>query len=135
MSYCPNCGVKVAEGMSFCPSCGAKVAAPVISQPVVSHLKCPKCGSENVQKYSLWKKSHNKEVAGLGCLTWGIGCLIVVLLFIFAPLLLFVAGVGLVVLLPVIIVIVIAAVVFYIIQQSYESNRYICLRCERNFKA
>jgi RNA polymerase subunit RPABC4/transcription elongation factor Spt4 len=37
MSYCSNCGVKVAEGVSFCPSCGTRVGT--------GPIKCSNCGA------------------------------------------------------------------------------------------
>jgi len=96
----------------------------------LSQLKCPKCGSENIQKYTLWKKSNKHSSAGT---TKGIGCLVVVLLFIFAPALLFGLGIATVISLPAILGIGVIIAIAYAIQQSYESNRYICLKCEHNF--
>ncbi len=96
--------------------------------------KCPECGSENIQKYSLYKKSTKREVGGMGCLTQSMGCIIFLLLLIFAPCLLFLLGVGLVVMLPFIIIAAIIGGIIYALQESYNSNRYICLKCEHIFK-
>jgi predicted RNA-binding Zn-ribbon protein involved in translation (DUF1610 family) len=129
MAFCAKCGAKVGEGDTFCSKCGAKVVASV-----VSHLVCPKCGSENIQKYSLWKKSQNKGTAGIGCLTGGMGCIIFVILLIFAPLLLLLLGIGLAVVLPIIIFVAVVAAIAYAIQQKNDSSRYICLTCEHIFR-
>jgi len=34
MSFCPNCGAKLADGMKFCTECGTKLAAPAPVEPV-----------------------------------------------------------------------------------------------------
>jgi len=155
--YCTKCGNKSPEGDVFCRKCGAALsdinARPSQSQnPITtpqtysSHgLVCPRCGSANVQKYSLWKKSSNKGLAGVaaglgagfGCLSGTMGCLIVVLLLIFAPFLLILFGLGLAAVFPIILVligIVTIGLVIYAIMQSYDSGHYICLKCEHIFK-
>jgi len=38
MSYCPRCGVNVAEGVNFCPGCGARVGT--------GPIKCSNCGAQ-----------------------------------------------------------------------------------------
>jgi Na+-transporting methylmalonyl-CoA/oxaloacetate decarboxylase gamma subunit len=49
--------------------------------------------------------------------------------------LLLVLGVGLVVLAPFIIIAAIIGGIIYVIRESYDSNRYICLKCEYIFKS
>ncbi|MFA5375543.1 MAG: zinc ribbon domain-containing protein [Dehalococcoidia bacterium] len=137
MNYCPNCGSALKDNPTYCPNCGQKlinttnkVEEQKISGEATSQLKCPKCGSENVQKYTLWKKSHKHDSSGAA---EGVGCLIVIVLLIFAPIAVLVLGIALVITLPTILGVGLIAAIAYAIQQSYESNRYICLKCEHNF--
>ena len=137
MNYCPNCGFALKDNPIYCPNCGQKLVntankaeGQIISGEVTSQLKCPKCGSENVQKYTLWKKSHKHDSSGAA---EGIGCLIVIVLLIFAPIAVLVLGIALVITLPAILGIILIVAIAYAIQQSQESNRYICLKCEHNF--
>jgi predicted Zn-ribbon and HTH transcriptional regulator len=158
LTNCHECGHQVSDKAKVCPNCGYPICArkafaarflvaskrgwSVIykalfeksAKQTAPSFRCPACDSENVQKYSLWKKSQNRRVSGVGCLTESVGCLILVLLCIFAPLLLLLLGVGLIVALPFIIVVAVLAVIVYAIQESYESSRFICLRCENIFK-
>ena len=104
-------------------------------------LVCPHCGSENVLNYSLWKKSSNTMGGlgagigtGLGCLSGSFGCMTLVLLLIFAPLLLILVGVGIAVILPIMVVLGVVALVVYLIQSGVDSGRYICLKCKTVFK-
>jgi ribosomal protein L40E len=158
--YCTKCGTQRSEGDGFCRKCGSRLSnatatPPPTSSPVTPtntfspNLVCPKCGSANVQKYSLWKKSSGKGIggieaglgvglgAGLGCLSGSAGCLIVLLLLIFAPLLLLLFGLGLAMVFPVIIAVIAIAtigLIVYAVVSNYDSGHYICLKCNHIFK-
>ena len=43
--YCNKCGNEVAAEATFCPNCGNNVQR---AAPQASGIKCPKCGSNNV---------------------------------------------------------------------------------------
>jgi len=136
VNYCPNCGSALKDNPIFCHNCGQKLVntsdkvKEQKSEKVTSQLKCPKCGSENVQKYSLWEKSHKHSSSEVEA---GIGCLIIVILLIFAPIAVLVIGLTIAATLPAILGVILIVIIAYAIQQSYESNRYICLRCENKF--
>lgn len=137
MNYCPNCGSALKENPKFCPSCGQKLAdVPDKTEKQATQgkgtykLRCPKCESENIQKYTLWKKSNKNNLSGVEA---GIGCLIVIILLIFAPIAVLVIGLAIATTLPVILGIILLGIIAYAIQQGYESNRYICLKCEHKF--
>jgi predicted RNA-binding Zn-ribbon protein involved in translation (DUF1610 family) len=134
LTKCTECGHEISESASACPNCGHPITTKISSEKITPD-KCPKCGSENIQKYSLYKKSQKREVIGMGCLTHGMGCIIFLLLLIFAPCLLLLLGIGFFVILPLIIIVAIIGGVIYVLQESYNSHRYICLKCENIFKA
>ena len=137
MNYCPNCGSALKNDPTYCPNCGQKLAnvsdktekqdrrVRITSQP-----KCPKCGSEDIQKYTLWKKTNKHDSSGVEA---GIGCLIIIILLIFAPIAVLVIGLAIAITLPAILGIILLGIIAYAIQQGYESNRYICLKCEHKF--
>ena len=157
--YCTKCGTQRSEGDGFCRKCGSRLSnatatPPPTSSPVTPtntfspNLVCPKCGSANVQKYSLWKKSSGKGIggieaglgvglgAGLSCLSGSAGCLIVLLLLIFAPLLLLLFGLGLAMVFPVIIAVIAIAtigLIVYAVVSNYDSGHYICFKCNLIF--
>lgn len=119
------------------------------AQPQIDHVgpveqirtlgrQCPKCGSLNAQKISVYE--DQKKVSGVGC----IGCvplLLLIIIFILAPMLIIgpaVVGTAL----------GIAAIVKYwpyivgflgfvllikIISAIVKSNQYICLQCGKKF--
>jgi hypothetical protein len=137
MNYCPNCGSNLKNNPTYCPNCGQRLVDVTDKTEklnregnVTPQLNCPKCGSENVQKYTLWKKSNKQDLSGLEA---GIGCLTIIILLIFAPVAVLVIGLAIATTLPVIIGIILIIIMAYAIQQGYESNRYICLRCEHKF--
>ena len=159
--YCTKCGTRSSEGDVFCWKCGSRLsdttpASPPIPTPISNpvntpspSLVCPRCDSANVQNYSLWKKSSDKGIggigaalgtglgAGLGCLSGSAGCLIALLLLIFAPLLLLLVGLGFATVFPIILVVialVVIALIAYTIIRNRDSGDYICLKCQHIFK-
>lgn len=86
LAPCRECGQDVSTEAETCPACG-------VSGP--TNLPCPKCGSGNTKRASLWAVALGSFVGG-SCMIW-----IPIVGWILAPILFLVAlGVGLAALVP-----------------------------------
>lgn len=61
---CPECGKEISDQASSCPNCGVTINSNT-SQPIDTNMnkgsiKCPKCGSTNLQAIS---DTHGKGVS------------------------------------------------------------------------
>jgi DNA-directed RNA polymerase subunit RPC12/RpoP len=71
---CPDCGKQVSRRAASCPNCGCPITEIIKPQPSTvqtvstktTMLKCPTCGSVNIEKISTAKKAA--YVAGVGIL-------------------------------------------------------------------
>lgn len=100
--------------------------------------KCPQCGSDNITKLSLQKKKSSSS--GCGC----VGCLIMVIIFLIAPWILplfglgalaGMGGIGLIIQeYPVLVFLGIVGVVGMWGYDAYRKSRtYLCMRCGEKF--
>lgn len=64
MIICKQCGAENTDDTKFCKDCGANLA-PVQQTPDVQKLRCPKCGSTDVQT-KMFQENKGSTTIGIG---------------------------------------------------------------------
>ena len=61
MSYCPNCGAEVVEGMTFCPKCGAPLKGAPVTPPRYGRERLERRRDEKAEKHEKQEKGEKHE--------------------------------------------------------------------------
>jgi hypothetical protein len=103
-------------------------------RPAPSRFACPHCDNENVQRVSLFDQTTKRSGGGCGCNS----CLLLIIIFILAPVLVLVfglvAGVAIAMYWPYIAGIIGLGLLINIITAIVNRNVYVCLRCNNRFR-
>ena len=106
MKFCDECGEKLESGKKFCPKCGKNLNGEKVESKDDHKLKCPHCGSNNVQVQIV------SQTKNAGCLT----------VFLYLFLALTIIGI------PIMILILLLKG-----KKTVNNKYYVCQNCGKNF--